>query len=100
MVKDRQLYGKGSRSILDWYVVVTSLNSYQVLVMVDEGTKRTLASIPLLRTNAGPRDGEQWAARLKEEYLSLIKVLLLDLPSSAVACVGTADYTAILVCKY
>ena len=42
--------------------------------MVDEATKKTLASIPLLRTNAGPRDGDQWAARLKEEYLSLIKV--------------------------
>ena len=44
------------------------------LTMVDEPTKKTLASIPLLRTNAGPRDGEQWASRLKEEYLSLIKV--------------------------
>ena len=42
--------------------------------MVDEATKKTLASIPLLRTNAGPRDGDQWATRLKEEYLSLIKV--------------------------
>lgn len=41
--------------------------------MVDEATKKTLASIPLLRTNAGPRDGDQWASRLKEEYLSLIK---------------------------
>ena len=42
--------------------------------MVDDATKKTLASIPLLRTNAGPRDGDQWATRLKEEYLSLIKV--------------------------
>ena len=42
--------------------------------MVDEGTKKTLASIPLLRTNAGPLDGERWPSRLKEEYLSLIKV--------------------------
>jgi len=42
--------------------------------MVDEATKRTLASIPLLRTNAGPRDGNLWATRLKEEYMSLIKV--------------------------
>ena len=45
-------------------------------MMVDEATKKTLASIPLLRTNAGPRDGDQWASRLKEEYLSLIKVIL------------------------
>ena len=42
--------------------------------MVDEATKRTLASIPLLRTNASPRDGDLWATRLKEEYISLIKV--------------------------
>ena len=42
--------------------------------MVDEATKKTLAAIPLLRTNAGPRDGDQWATRLKEEYMSLIKV--------------------------
>ncbi len=42
--------------------------------MVDEATKKTLASIPLLTTKAGPRDGDTWATRLKEEYLSLIKV--------------------------
>ncbi|XP_033730533.1 ubiquitin-fold modifier-conjugating enzyme 1 [Pecten maximus] len=41
--------------------------------MVDEATKRTLAKIPLLKTKAGPRDGEQWVLRLKEEYMSLIK---------------------------
>ncbi len=42
--------------------------------MVDEATKKTLASIPLLRTKASPRDGDEWATRLKEEYMSLIKV--------------------------
>lgn len=42
--------------------------------MVDETTKKTLTSIPLLKTQAGPRDGDQWVSRLKEEYLSLIKV--------------------------
>ncbi|PVD26973.1 hypothetical protein C0Q70_12122 [Pomacea canaliculata] len=41
--------------------------------MVDEATKKTLAQIPLLKTKAGPRDGEQWVQRLKEEYLSLIQ---------------------------
>ncbi|XP_064394014.1 ubiquitin-fold modifier-conjugating enzyme 1 [Halichondria panicea] len=41
--------------------------------MVDEATKKTLASIPLLRTKASPRDGDEWATRLKEEYMSLIK---------------------------
>ena len=42
--------------------------------MVDETTKKTLAAIPLLKTRAGPRDGDAWVARLKEEYVSLIKV--------------------------
>ena len=41
--------------------------------MVDEATKKSLASIPLLKTKAGPRDGDQWIQRLKEEYQSLIK---------------------------
>ena len=44
--------------------------------MVDEVTKKTLAQIPLLKTKAGPRDGEQWIQRLKEEYQSLIQVTL------------------------
>ena len=44
--------------------------------MVDEGTKSTLKSIPLLKTKAGPRDGELWVQRLKEEYQALIKVKL------------------------
>jgi ufm1-conjugating enzyme 1 len=43
--------------------------------MVDEGTKKTLSSIPLLKTKAGPRDKELWVQRLKEEYQSLIQVL-------------------------
>ncbi|MCL4127458.1 UNVERIFIED_CONTAM: hypothetical protein GTU68_007988 [Idotea baltica] len=41
--------------------------------MVDEVTKKSLASIPLLKTKAGPRDKEAWVQRLKEEYQSLIK---------------------------
>lgn len=41
--------------------------------MVDELTKNTLAQIPLLKTNAGPRDSGQWVERLKEEYASLIQ---------------------------
>ncbi len=45
--------------------------------MVDEATKRTLAEIPLLKTKAGPRDGELWVQRLKEEYQTLIKVYTL-----------------------
>jgi ufm1-conjugating enzyme 1 len=41
--------------------------------MVDVATKKALSGIPLLKTKAGPRDKEVWPARLKEEYLSLIK---------------------------
>nr|CAX73563.1 Ufm1-conjugating enzyme 1 [Schistosoma japonicum] len=41
--------------------------------MVDETTKKTLASIPLLKTRAGPLDGDMWIQRLKEEYQALIK---------------------------
>ena len=41
--------------------------------MVDEATKKTLAKIPLMRTNAGPRESEKWPTRLKEEYQSIIR---------------------------
>ena len=44
--------------------------------MVDDSTRKTLGLIPLLKTKAGPRDKEEWAKRLKEEYLSLIKVTI------------------------
>ncbi|MFH4978559.1 hypothetical protein AB6A40_005268 [Gnathostoma spinigerum] len=39
---------------------------------LDESTKKSLQSIPLLKTRAGPRDGDLWLQRLKEEYESLI----------------------------
>lgn len=42
--------------------------------MVDESTRKTLSSIPLLQTKAGPREKELWVNRLKEEYQALIKV--------------------------
>jgi len=42
--------------------------------MVDAVTKKTLGQIPLLKTRAGPRDGDLWVQRLKEEYQSLIAV--------------------------
>ncbi|TYZ56930.1 hypothetical protein PybrP1_001913, partial [[Pythium] brassicae (nom. inval.)] len=40
---------------------------------IDDDTKRTVQKIPLLATRAGPRDGADWTARLKEEYLALIQ---------------------------
>lgn len=42
--------------------------------MVDANTRKELSGIPLLKTNAGPRDKEIWVLRLKEEYQALIKV--------------------------
>jgi hypothetical protein len=41
---------------------------------LDESTKKRLSSIPLMKTKAGPRDGDLWIQRLKEEYQALIKV--------------------------
>ncbi|BHF63688.1 hypothetical protein SprV_0200668200 [Sparganum proliferum] len=35
--------------------------------MASDGLKKTLAAIPLLKTRAGPRDGDEWVERLKEE---------------------------------
>jgi len=46
----------------------------ELVNMVDEVTKKELAAIPLLKTKAGPRDGELWVQRLKEEYQALIQV--------------------------
>lgn len=58
---------------------------------IDENTKRTVQQIPLLTTRAGPRDGDSWTTRLKEEYLALIQVALLA-PRS-VACLLEATST-------
>lgn len=44
--------------------------------MVDEGTRKTLSKLPLLKTKAGPRDKELWPQRLKEEYQALIQVCI------------------------
>ncbi|XP_054167286.1 ubiquitin-fold modifier-conjugating enzyme 1-like [Oppia nitens] len=41
--------------------------------MADDKTKKTLGSIPLMKTKAGPRDRDSWPQRLKEEYQSLIQ---------------------------
>ena len=34
-----------------------------------------VAAIPLLNTNAGPRDSENWLTRVKEEYMTLIQYI-------------------------
>ncbi len=42
--------------------------------MASQHIKDLAQRIPLLTVNAGPRDGDKWTQRLKEEYLALIKV--------------------------
>lgn len=44
--------------------------------MVDAATRKSLSTIPLLKTKAGPRDKESWPTRLKEELQSLIEVMM------------------------
>ena len=67
--------------------------------MVDEVTKKTLAAIPLLKTKAGPRDGDAWVARLKEEYLALIKVWKISefkavLRGRVITCISIIQYVS------
>eukprot|EP00232_Nephroselmis_pyriformis_P001430 CAMPEP_0182912896 /NCGR_PEP_ID=MMETSP0034_2-20130328/37755_1 /TAXON_ID=156128 /ORGANISM="Nephroselmis pyriformis, Strain CCMP717" /LENGTH=166 /DNA_ID=CAMNT_0025049589 /DNA_START=70 /DNA_END=570 /DNA_ORIENTATION=- len=38
----------------------------------DSNTKANVQKIPMLTVKAGPRDGEEWGKRLKEEYTALI----------------------------
>ena len=40
----------------------------------DEATKATVQKLPMLKTKAGPRDGDAWIERVKEEYMALIQV--------------------------
>ncbi|CAJ1020264.1 Ubiquitin-fold modifier-conjugating enzyme 1, putative [Leishmania lindenbergi] len=39
---------------------------------MEPSVRASVSRIPLLKTKAGPRDGDKWTARLKEEYASLI----------------------------
>ena len=39
---------------------------------VDAATKATVQKLPMLSVKAGPRDGEDWIKRMKEEYQALI----------------------------
>uniref|UniRef100_A0A9J2PUZ1 Ubiquitin-fold modifier-conjugating enzyme 1 n=1 Tax=Ascaris lumbricoides TaxID=6252 RepID=A0A9J2PUZ1_ASCLU len=39
---------------------------------IDESVKQSLKAIPLMKTKAGPRDGDLWIQRLKEEFEALI----------------------------
>ena len=53
---------------------------------MDASLKKTLQEIPLHRTNAGPRDGDKWVTRLKEEYNALIEVSESALVCACVCC--------------
>ena len=41
---------------------------------VDAATKATVQKLPMLTVKAGPRDGDDWIKRMKEEYMALIAV--------------------------
>ncbi|KAL6040505.1 Ubiquitin-fold modifier-conjugating enzyme 1 [Balamuthia mandrillaris] len=45
---------------------------------MDGTTKETVKKIPLLTVKAGPRDGDEWIKRLKEEYTALIKYVEIN----------------------
>lgn len=66
--------------------------------MVDECTKKTLSSIPLLQTRAGPRDKDIWVQRLKEEYLALIKVKSHHLIKKILQAIRTNIALNVTVC--
>lgn len=62
-------------TLLLWFVcVVAHLLSHARVQYTSNIAQKTVAQIPLLTTKAGPRDGDAWIKRLKEEYTALIKV--------------------------
>lgn len=40
---------------------------------MDPQVRESVSRIPLMKTKAGPRDGDNWTQRLKEEFASLIQ---------------------------
>jgi ufm1-conjugating enzyme 1 len=42
---------------------------------MEQSISTTLESLPFIKTNAGPKDGEAWIERLKEEYMLLIQYI-------------------------
>ncbi|KRZ96260.1 Ubiquitin-fold modifier-conjugating enzyme 1 [Trichinella sp. T8] len=45
---------------------------------MDSELRKSLSSIPVLKTKAGPRDQALWTQRLKEEYSTLIKYIEMN----------------------
>ena len=56
-------------------IIIYSLFHFFSLESMDNQVKSTLQKIPLLTIKAGPRDGDMWIKRLKQEYKALIEVL-------------------------
>lgn len=44
----------------------------------DAGTKKLVQKLPLFSINAGPRDGNEWKKRLKQEYQALIRYIQMN----------------------
>merc|ERR1712087_1003154 len=49
-----------------------AVTGYALAAMVDNTTKETVQKLPLMSVQAGPRDGDEWIKRMKEEYMALI----------------------------
>jgi ufm1-conjugating enzyme 1 len=45
---------------------------------MEQSFTSTLDRLPLLKTVAGPLDGDQWIERLKEEYMVLIEYIKMN----------------------
>ena len=52
---------------------------------IDESARQTAEQIPTLTIRAGPRDGDLWVQRQKEELKALIKVCFVYLCCSQLA---------------
>ena len=60
----------------------------------DATTKKVVQKIPLLKTRAGPRDGDKWTQRLKEEYQALIRYARATLLPTTELCTRAAAAAA------
>ena len=49
----------------------------------EDALKEGVKKIPLLTVNAGPRDGDEWTKRLKEEYKALIEYVKMNKESGS-----------------
>ena len=45
---------------------------------MEQSISQSLEKLPFIKTNAGPKDGDQWIERLKEEYMLLIQYIQMN----------------------